>query len=56
LTLGNPSETGLQVETHTANRFTHLTDNPQRPGYTNVYPMDGGRTAWKESGQPIEGE
>ncbi|MDX6269474.1 MAG: hypothetical protein QOD28_697 [Acidobacteriota bacterium] len=33
-------------------------DNLQRLGYTNVYSMDGGWTAWKESGAPTttEGE
>jgi len=33
-------------------------DNLQRIGYTNVYSMDGGWTAWKESGAPTttEGE
>ena len=31
-------------------------DNLQRIGYTNVYSMDGGWKAWKESGQPTEGE
>ena len=31
-------------------------DNLQRMGYTNVYSMDGGWKAWKESGAPIEGE
>jgi rhodanese-related sulfurtransferase len=31
-------------------------DNLQRMGYTNLYSMDGGWKAWKESGQPIEGE
>ena len=30
-------------------------DNLQRLGYTNVYSMDGGWTAWKESGAPTEG-
>jgi rhodanese-related sulfurtransferase len=29
-------------------------DNLQRLGYTNVYSMDGGWTAWKESGAPVE--
>ncbi|HZH92386.1 MAG TPA: rhodanese-like domain-containing protein [Pyrinomonadaceae bacterium] len=27
-------------------------DNLQRLGYTNVYSMDGGWTAWKDSGAP----
>ncbi|HEY0098928.1 MAG TPA: rhodanese-like domain-containing protein [Pyrinomonadaceae bacterium] len=33
-------------------------DNLQRMGYRNVYSMDGGWTAWKESGAPMttEGE
>jgi rhodanese-related sulfurtransferase len=34
-------------------------DNLQRIGYRNVYSMDGGWTAWKESGAPTttgEGE
>ncbi|HYP01960.1 MAG TPA: rhodanese-like domain-containing protein [Pyrinomonadaceae bacterium] len=31
-------------------------DNLQRLGYTNVYSMDGGWTAWKESGAPVEGD
>ncbi|MDQ1612596.1 MAG: hypothetical protein QOG00_2527 [Pyrinomonadaceae bacterium] len=33
-------------------------DNLQRLGYRNVYSMDGGWTAWKESGAPTttEGE
>ena len=30
-------------------------DNLQRIGYRNVYSMDGGWTAWKESGAPVEG-
>jgi rhodanese-related sulfurtransferase len=29
-------------------------DNLQKMGYTNVYSMDGGWKAWKESGAPIE--
>lgn len=29
-------------------------DNLQKMGYTNVYSMTGGWTAWKESGAPIE--
>ena len=29
-------------------------DNLQRLGYTNVYSMAGGWTAWKESGAPVE--
>jgi rhodanese-related sulfurtransferase len=29
-------------------------DNLQRLGYTNVYSMDGGWTAWKDSGAPVE--
>jgi rhodanese-related sulfurtransferase len=29
-------------------------DNLQRIGYTNVYSMDGGWKAWKESGAPVE--
>ncbi|HZH29829.1 MAG TPA: rhodanese-like domain-containing protein [Pyrinomonadaceae bacterium] len=29
-------------------------DNLQRLGYTNVYSLDGGWTAWKESGAPVE--
>jgi len=29
-------------------------DNLQRLGYTNVYSMDGGWKAWKESGAPVE--
>jgi rhodanese-related sulfurtransferase len=28
----------------------------QKMGYSNVYSMAGGWTAWKESGAPIEGE
>ncbi|HEX8474184.1 MAG TPA: rhodanese-like domain-containing protein [Pyrinomonadaceae bacterium] len=31
-------------------------DNLQTMGYTNVYSMDGGWKAWKESGAPMEGE
>ena len=31
-------------------------DNLQRLGYTNIYSLDGGWTAWKESGQPVEGD
>ena len=31
-------------------------DNLQRLGYTNVYSMDGGWKAWKESGAPVEGD
>ena len=31
-------------------------DNLQRMGYTNVYSMDGGWKAWKDSGAPVEGE
>ena len=29
-------------------------DNLQRLGYTNVYSMDGGWKAWKDSGAPTE--
>lgn len=29
-------------------------DNLQKMGYTNVWSMDGGWTAWKDSGAPIE--
>ena len=29
-------------------------DNLQRLGYTNVYSLDGGWTAWKDSGAPTE--
>ena len=29
-------------------------DNLQKMGYTNVWSMDGGWTAWQESGAPIE--
>ncbi|HEX8456235.1 MAG TPA: rhodanese-like domain-containing protein [Pyrinomonadaceae bacterium] len=29
-------------------------DNLQRMGYTNLYSMDGGWKAWKESGAPTE--
>ncbi|HEV2799652.1 MAG TPA: rhodanese-like domain-containing protein [Pyrinomonadaceae bacterium] len=29
-------------------------DNLQRMGYTNVYSMDGGWTAWQASGAPTE--
>ena len=29
-------------------------DNLQRIGYTNVYSMDGGWKAWKDSGAPVE--
>jgi rhodanese-related sulfurtransferase len=29
-------------------------DNLQRMGYTNVFSMIGGWTAWKDSGRPIE--
>ena len=31
-------------------------DNLQRLGYRNVYSMDGGWKAWKESGAPVEGD
>ena len=31
-------------------------DNLQRLGYTNVYSMDGGWTAWKASGAPVESD
>jgi rhodanese-related sulfurtransferase len=31
-------------------------DNLQRLGYTNVYSMDGGWKAWKESGAPVEAD
>jgi rhodanese-related sulfurtransferase len=31
-------------------------DNLHRLGYTNVYSMDGGWKAWKESGAPVEGD
>jgi rhodanese-related sulfurtransferase len=31
-------------------------DNLQRMGYTNVFSMDGGWTAWQDSGAPVEGE
>lgn len=37
-------------------RSALASDNLQRLGYTNVYSMDGGWKAWKESGQPTEGE
>ena len=30
-------------------------DNLQKMGYTNVLSMDGGFTAWKEAGLPVEG-
>ena len=29
-------------------------DNLQKMGYTNVYSMAGGWTAWKDSGAPVE--
>jgi rhodanese-related sulfurtransferase len=29
-------------------------DNIQKMGYTNVLSMDGGWTAWKKSGNPVE--
>ena len=29
-------------------------DNLQRLGYTNIYSLDGGWTAWKDSGAPTE--
>ena len=29
-------------------------DNLQRMGYTNVFSMDGGWKAWKDSGAPVE--
>ncbi|HEX8636288.1 MAG TPA: hypothetical protein VF703_19360 [Pyrinomonadaceae bacterium] len=32
------------------------TDNLQRPAYRNVYSIDGGWTAWKDSGAPTEAE
>ena len=31
-------------------------DNLQKMGYTNVYSMIGGWTAWKEAGAPVEEE
>jgi rhodanese-related sulfurtransferase len=31
-------------------------DNLQRLGYTNVYSLDGGWKAWKDSGAPTEGD
>lgn len=31
-------------------------DNLQRMGYTNVYSMAGGWSAWKKEGAPVEGE
>ncbi|HKP73359.1 MAG TPA: rhodanese-like domain-containing protein [Pyrinomonadaceae bacterium] len=31
-------------------------DNLQRIGYTNVYSMDGGWKAWKESGAPTQSD
>ncbi|HEV2799654.1 MAG TPA: rhodanese-like domain-containing protein [Pyrinomonadaceae bacterium] len=31
-------------------------DNLQRMGYTNVYSMDGGWTAWQPSGAPTESD
>ncbi len=31
-------------------------DNLQRLGYANVYSMDGGWKAWKDSGAPTEGD
>ncbi|HYH85273.1 MAG TPA: rhodanese-like domain-containing protein [Pyrinomonadaceae bacterium] len=30
-------------------------DNLQRMGYTNVYSMAGGWSAWKQEGAPVEG-
>jgi rhodanese-related sulfurtransferase len=30
-------------------------DNLQRMGYTNVYSMAGGWSAWKQAGAPVEG-
>jgi len=35
-------------------RSALVCDNLQRIGYTNVYSMDGGWKAWKESGAPVE--
>ena len=37
-------------------RSALATDALQRMGYTNVYSMAGGWTAWLESGAPVEGE
>ncbi|HJR08323.1 MAG TPA: rhodanese-like domain-containing protein [Pyrinomonadaceae bacterium] len=31
-------------------------DNLQRLGYTNVYSLDGGWKAWKDSGAPVESD
>jgi rhodanese-related sulfurtransferase len=31
-------------------------DNLRRMGYTNVYSLAGGWTAWTEAGAPVEGE
>jgi rhodanese-related sulfurtransferase len=31
-------------------------DNLQKMGYTNVFSMQGGWTAWKEANAPIDGE
>jgi rhodanese-related sulfurtransferase len=37
-------------------RSALATDNLRRMGYTNVYSMDGGWTAWKASGAPTDME
>lgn len=35
-------------------RSALATDNLQKMGYTNVWSMAGGWTAWKEAGAPVE--
>jgi rhodanese-related sulfurtransferase len=37
-------------------RSTLAADNLQRLGYTNVYSMDGGWKAWRDSGAPVESD
>ena len=36
-------------------RSALVAESLQKMGYTNVYSMDGGWKAWKDSGAPIEG-
>lgn len=37
-------------------RSALVAESLQKMGYTNVYSMDGGWKAWKDSGAPVEGE
>ena len=48
---------GRRVILHCAagGRSALAADTLQQLGYTNVAHLDGGFTAWKEAGQPVEG-